>query len=427
MAHEPNLSSPPMKNVSADTDDHGAHSHQPSGEPLLQTTIALLDKLIAVNTVSHRSNLEIIALIEDLLTGHGIASERVPNEAGDKAGLIALIEGRAPDRAAQHARGGAIVLSAHTDVVPVEGQNWSTDPFKLHAADGKLFGRGTADMKGFVACTLAIAPALAARQLSRPVLLAYSYDEEVGCLGVRPLVERLQSDPERYGHPSVAIVGEPSTMRAVTAHKGASRFQTVVTGLEAHSSRSPDGVNAVEYAAAFITILRAMERDWRARVPAPDFAPPYTTFHVGRISGGEALNIVPRRCTVDWEIRPVPGVATSDVLADLAERVAPLIDQMHAVAPDTGIATAVTNVINVFNGDGSNGRAGRLTTRMTGANIADSTVAYMTEAPFFQAAGISSIICGPGDIAQAHAPDEFIEVAELERCLAALERLAEAL
>ncbi len=402
----------------------------------LPEAIRILAELVGFNTVSHNSNLDCISFIEAFLLAAGARCARLPNADGTKASLMAELagSGAAPSPAVDHrtavdpltATPGAVALSAHTDVVPVEGQDWSSDPFTLRQADGRLYGRGTTDMKGFAACMLASVSLFTQRRLRRPIQMLFTYDEEIGCFGVRPLAEKLANGAD-FAPPGVVIVGEPTSMAVVTAHKGACRLRTTVRGREAHSSRTTQGVNAVEYASRFVAHLRDVERDLARQVPGPQFEPPFSTLHVGRMSGGEALNIVPTRCVVDWEIRAVPGVDALAVLEALAAWVDDhLHPDMHAVDPATGITTEVTNNIAPFASDGMEGPAGRLATAMVGAN-APQCVSYMTEAPFFQLAGMSSVVCGPGHIAQAHTADEYIEIAQLDACLRAMERLADVL
>ncbi|MBI1385372.1 MAG: acetylornithine deacetylase [Rhizobiales bacterium] len=380
--------------------------------------ISILERLVAFDTTSRNSNLALLAYVEGLLGAHGIESRRIPDPSGQKASLFATI--------AAHDGGteGGIGLSGHTDVVPVDGQNWSTDPFRLTERDGRLYGRGACDMKGYLACILASLPEFKRKPLARPIHLLFSYDEEVGCTGVRPMIDLIGKSLPR---PDAILVGEPSSMRVIDAHKGATRFQTRVTGREAHSSMSHLGVNAIQYAARAIAGIMEIERELAELAPSPRFTPAYTTLHVGLIEGGTAMNIVPKTCTFSWEARPVPGVsARGDVLARFEANVAaPLVERMRRIDPEAGIATVVSNDIPAFDG-GSDGPGVALARALTGENDM-RVVSFMTEAALFQLAGLSSAVCGPGDIAQAHAPDEFIAIGELERCMGTLERLAASL
>jgi len=376
----------------------------------LAATEQILADLVAFDTTSHLSNLDLIAHVEALLAEHGLSGTRVTNADGDKASLFVRIG---------PADGAGFGLSGHTDVVPVEGQAWATDPFVLTPKGDKLYGRGAADMKGFLACVLAMVPTFVERDLARPIDLLFSYDEEVGCRGVRPLIAELgQSLPE----PEIVIVGEPTSMRVVEAHKGAARFETVVTGHEAHSSLAHLGVNAIQFAAEFIAGLRQIERDLAELASRDRFAPAYSTLHVGLIEGGTAMNIVPKACRFGWEMRAVPGVATADLTERVGAMTREIAARMHTVDLATGIQTTATNDLPAFDaGDGSPATA--LALNLTGENTTD-VVSYMTEASLFQAAGYDSVVCGPGDIAQAHAPDEFIARSQLQSCLDFLERLA---
>lgn len=382
----------------------------------LARTIEILARLVAFDTTSHKTNIPLIAYVEQLYHQYGIVSHRVPTEDGLKSSLFATIGGDGADAA-------GIGLSAHTDVVPVAGQDWSTDPFSLTEADGRLYGRGSCDMKGFIACVLANLEAFTAQPLNQPLHILLSYDEEVGCTGVQPMIAELGG---RLPRPRTIIVGEPTSMQVVDAHKGATRFETVVTGCEAHSSMSHIGVNAIEYGARFVAHLREIEAQLGENAHAHRFTPPRTTLHVGMMSGGTALNIVPKRCQIDWEVRPLPGVAAADILA-AANRFAEdvLVPEMRTVAPEAGIATTVGNDIPAFDA-GAGSQAVSLAFALAGQNETFG-VSYMTEASWLQDGGCPTVVCGPGDIAQAHRPDEFIEIAELEKCLVAMDRLAERL
>ena len=380
----------------------------------VQRIIEILEDLIAFDTTSSKTNIPIIEYIEGYYRELGVASHRVPTQDGLKSSLFASI---GPD--GQTGFG----LSAHTDVVPVEGQDWSTDPFKLTLNDDKLFGRGSCDMKGFIACILEALPRWLKTELSAPIHILLSYDEEVGCTGVRPMIAELG---DRLPKPRAIIVGEPTSMQVVDAHKGASRFVTQVTGCEAHSSMSHIGVNAIEYGARFVAHLREIEKELPPNPQAERFTPPKTTLHVGKMSGGRAMNIVPRECRIDWEVRPLPGVKSADILA-AANRFAEvdLIPEMRAVDPDATIVTTSTNDIPAFDA-GRDSEAVSLAFALAGQNDT-SAVSYMTEASWFQHSGCPTVVCGPGDIAQAHKPDEFIAVSELVKCGAMMDRLGEKL
>ncbi|MHA1523978.1 MAG: acetylornithine deacetylase [Alphaproteobacteria bacterium] len=371
----------------------------------------LLAKLVGFDTTSHLSNLELVHFIRDYLARLGVEAVLIPDETGRKAALFATI-GPPGD--------GGVALSAHTDVVPVAGQDWSTDPFVLTERAGKLYGRGACDMKGFVAACLAMVPDFVAADLAQPIHLAFSYDEEVGCLGVRPMAARMGVDLPRA---QVVIVGEPTMMRAVDAHKSVFAFETVITGHEVHSSTLEQGVNAIEYGVRFINALT----DMGARLREPDqrdarFDPAYSSVHVGEISGGTALNIVPRQCRIHWEIRGLPGADIPAVKAELDAFVASeLVPKMRVVAPETGIETRpLVDALPLSPDPGS--PAETLVKRLIRDN-ATQAVSYATDAGYFQERDMATIVCGPGSIDQAHQRDEFLSVEQLGAGLDFLGRL----
>ncbi len=375
-------------------------------------TIAILERLVAFDTTSAKTNIPCITYIKDYLAGHGIESELVPTADGQKASLYATIgDGARP----------GIGLSGHTDVVPVTGQEWSSDPFKLIERNGKLYGRGSCDMKGFLACVMAMVPEFKQRKLGLPIHILFSYDEEVGCTGVRPMIAELG---KRLVKPRLVIVGEPTTMTVVDAHKGATRFKTTVTGREAHSSMAHIGVNAIHIAGLLIAELGRLEADLRNGQQDERFTPPYSTLQVGLIEGGRAQNIVPRHCSFSWEMRVLPGSSVDATLKRFRTSVEEVhLPAMRRVAVDAAIDTVHMNTVPAFfSGDGS--EAVSLALRLAGQNETYA-VSYGTEAGLFQAAGPPSVIIGPGDIEQAHRPDEFVALTELDKCLAFLERLAD--
>ena len=379
--------------------------------PLARSAVEILDQLVAFDTVSRNSNLELVGWLRDYLARHGIEHEVLPSPDGTKANVFATI-GPA-DRP-------GVVLSGHTDVVPVDGQVWQHDPFRLAQEDGRLYGRGTSDMKGYVACILAIAPRLHAAKLRTPVHLALSYDEEVGCYGVQGIVQHMQAQGLR---PAAALIGEPSRMGVVNGHKGSCGMLTRVEGLSCHSSRTDLGVNAVFYATDLIGMIR---RRAEALAAAPDsvgvFDPPYTTVSVGVVRGGTARNAIPGDCRIEWDIRATrPGMveAVQREVHDYAETV--VVPAMRARHPGAQVVTEmVYDVPPLIPQPGC--AAEVLAQRLSGSD-ATGTVPYGSEAGAFQAAGIPSVICGPGDIAQAHTADEWIEAAELEACMDFLDRL----
>jgi acetylornithine deacetylase len=401
----------PARQIWHKADDRRQESLVPGATP---TPAELLARLVAFDTASARSNLPLIAFVEDYLGSHGVAARRLPSEDGSKASLFATI---GPSGT------GGIGLSGHTDVVPVEGQTWSSDPFTVVERSGRLYGRGTCDMKGFLACVLAAVPMFAARRLAEPVHLVFSYDEEVGCTGVRPLIAELgRSLPK----PRLVIVGEPTSMQPVDAHKGIHAFETRVTGREAHSSMTHLGVNAIVCAAQMIVELDRIAADMRSRRDGPRFEPPWTTVHVGRIEGGVQRNIVPRHCAFVWEFRRVPATDPEKIPRRLdafaRER---LLPAMRAVAPDADIVTRETNQVPALE-EGTGSGALSLALALAGRNEAGA-VSYGTEAGLFALAGCPAVVCGPGDIAQAHAADEFIDAAQLDACMHFLGRLADRL
>ena len=366
---------------------------------------------MAFDTTSAKSNLALIAFVEDYLKGHGIASTRVPSPDGAKADLFATIgpEGH-----------GGIGLSGHSDCVPVEGQHWTSDPFTLTKRGGKLYGRGSCDMKGFIACVLAAVPSFKARTLKEPVHIIISYDEEVGCTGVRPLIARLGSDLPR---PRAVIVGEPTGMAVIDAHKRIDTYRTRVTGREAHSSMPKLGVNAIDAAAALIGELERTGAAIAERQNDERFEPPHSTVCVGTIEGGTAPNIVPKNCEFQWQVRSLPTADPAELprnLAAFAETAQ--LPRMRQITKEARIATESEGSVPAFvAAPGSDAVA--LTLALTGARRTQA-VSYTTEAGLFEEAGLPAAICGPGNIAQAHAADEYVAVSQLEACLDFLDGLA---
>jgi len=370
----------------------------------------LLARLVHFDTTSHKSNLALVAFIEDYLAQHGLASQLVPNAEASKASLYASIG---------PAGVPGVALSGHTDVVPVEGQTWSSDPFVLAERDGRLYGRGTADMKGFLACVLAAVPDFLQRKLAVPIHLVFSYDEEVGCLGVRPLIAEIR---RRFVTPRMVVVGEPTSMSVVDAHKGPVRWHVEVKGRAAHSSMAPLGVNAISVAGKLLQELSRIERELKVAPRAERFDPPYATLQVTRIDGGTATNIVPVYCRFDFDVRALPGVDVTAIdrrIRAFAERVC--VPEMRRVALESGIDIHVANQVPPF-AAGSASEAVALALHLAGSNETHA-VSYATEAGLFQEAGSSAVVIGPGDIAQAHSADEFIAKDQLGTCMAFLDRL----
>lgn len=375
------------------------------------SAITLLDRLVSFDTTSHKSNRALVAFVQDYLSGHGIASEIVPTADGEKASVFATIG---------PAGVPGIGLSGHTDVVPADPQAWTSDPFTLRQSDGRLYGRGTADMKGYLACAMAMVPSFKARPLRTPIYLLFSYDEETGCTGVRPMIAELG---DRLPKPRAVIVGEPTSMAVVDAHKGPVRWSVDITGRAAHSSMAPLGVNAIAAASHLIVELQRIERDLAALPPDPRFTPPFPTLQVTEISGGIAANIVPAACRFGFEVRALPGIDIDAIerrLVDFAN--AELLPAMQRVAPEACIAIRQTNRVPPFAAGSSDIVA--LALKLAGQNDTQA-VSYATEAGLFQAANVPAVVCGPGDIAQAHTADEWIAVSEIESCLAFMDRLAD--
>ncbi len=375
------------------------------------TSRAVLERLIGFATVSRDSNLELIGFIRDYLAGLGVESELFLNEEGTKANLFATIG--PTDR-------GGVVLSGHTDVVPVDGQAWSVEPFRLSERDGRLYGRGTADMKGFIASVLAAVPAFLAQPLTTPVHLAFSYDEEVGCLGVRSMLEALEQRPNK---PRLCLIGEPTELKPVLGHKGKLAMRCQVHGAACHSAYAPYGVNAIEYAAQLIGKLGEIGGEL-ARPENHDarFDPPFSTVQTGVIKGGRALNIVPEECEFDFEVRALPGFEAK-VVAERLQTYAEtdLLPRMRAVSETSDIRL---KPLSAYPGLATpeDSEAARLLALLSGSEDF-GTVAFGTEGGLFDQAGIPTVVCGPGSMDQGHKPDEFVSVVQLQGCDAMLLRL----
>ena len=364
---------------------------------------ALMETLVAFPTVSRDTNLPLIDWVETYLSGHGITCHRHYHPEGTKAALFAHV-GPAVE--------GGIVLSGHTDVVPVDGQPWTSDPFEVVEKDGKYFGRGCCDMKGFDALAIWALVEAQQREITRPLQIALSYDEEIGCNGAPPLIEAMA---ETLPKASAVIVGEPSMMKAVTAHKGGISFEVHLHGFEVHSSLLHTGVSAVLYGAKLIDWANQKNADSMARTPsdvAALFDPPWTTVHVGQVQGGTAQNITAKDCTFGMEIRMVPDEDPDMWRQLFLDKVAEVEAEMQAVVPETSIEVRTGYGLPGFAPE-TDGLAETIARQITGDN-GQHVVSYGTEASHFQSAGYSVVVCGPGDIAQAHQPDEFISVAQFD-------------
>lgn len=365
------------------------------------TPTEMLEKLVSFPTVSRDTNIPLIDFVGGYLAGHGVDSHRVTSPCGTKQNLYALV-GPSVE--------GGVVLSGHTDVVPVDGQNWTTDPWVLTEKGGRLYGRGSCDMKGFVALSLAAVPKALAGDLKRPLQLALTYDEETGMDGAMRLVPEMVANMPKA---EAVVVGEPSEMQVVTAHKGGLMFMTHVRGFEVHSSMVDTGVSAVMVAARLITWLEDRMGENRAAAdPKSLFVPNYTTMHVGRINGGTATNITAKDCSFSCDIRRLPSDMSVDWLGRFRAECDRVQAQMQAIHPDTGIDIEVIGDIPGCRPEQALA-AEALCRQITGDN-AEHVVSYGTEAGLFQDGGYSVCICGPGAIDQAHQPDEFIEISELQ-------------
>jgi acetylornithine deacetylase len=376
----------------------------------------MLERLVGFPTVSRDSNLALIEWVEAYLDDYGVEHWRIENDDGSKANLLARI-GPAVE--------GGVVLSGHTDVVPVDGQPWTSDPFTLvDKGNGRLYGRGTCDMKGFIACALAEVPTWVNLDLKVPITLALSYDEEVGCIGAPRMIERLLADHPR---PAAVIVGEPTLMQPVVAHKGSTNLRTTVTGRAAHSSQVNQGVSAIHVAARLVTRIEDVMAELQAEGRVDEaFNVVHSSLHVGRIAGGTAINIMARECSFDWEIRHLPRDRFEDLLERVNAYARELESRMHDKAPETGIVTErLTQSVPAL-ADDNNTEVLALCHALLGEHPAGA-VAYATEAGQFQREGLPTLICGPGSIGQAHQPDEYLEIAQLEEGVRFMQALGERL
>jgi acetylornithine deacetylase len=386
------------------------HSRLPQWDKEMDS-IGILERLIAFPTVSRDSNLDLIAYAADLLGASGIASQIIRSADGHKANLFATIG---------PADKPGIMLSGHTDVVPVDGQNWTLPPFAMTARDGKLYGRGAADMKGFVASALATCVKASKMALRTPLHLALSYDEEVGCLGVRDLIQMLSAAPQR---PLLCIVGEPTDMQVATGHKGKLAARALCKGREGHSALAPLALNAIHLGCDFVRALRdEQDRLTREGARDGDYDIPYTTVHVGKINAGVALNIVPNLCVVDFEIRNVAADDAAGILDRLRDAASRIAVDAASIAPEAAIDIEITNSYPGLDTPATS-EAVAFVKSLIGAN-STMKVAFGTEGGLFSRdLGTPAVVCGPGSMAQGHKPDEFVSVEQLRRCDEMLERL----
>ncbi len=379
------------------------------------TAVDLLTELLAFDTTSHRSNLALIAFVEDWLNRHGVTSRRVPDASGEKANLYATIG--PPDRP-------GVMLSGHTDTVPVTGQAWTVEPFRVTADGERLYGRGAADMKGFLAAVLAAVPKLVEADLAVPVHIAFSHDEEIGCVGVRTLLADLAEQPVR---PAACLIGEPTSMHVATAHKGKLGARLHVRGKACHSGMAPEGVNAIHAAARLTGRIEAMAAGKATRGPFDErFRIPHTTLQVGTIQGGTVLNIVPQDCRLDFEIRNVPEDDPEELLGELMRFAASLEAEMRARHPDAGVHLERLNDYPGLSMADDHALVDFVLALLDDRSL--ERIGYGTEGGLFQRElDIPALVCGPGSMAQGHQPDEFVTRDQLARCGAFLDRLIDAL
>jgi acetylornithine deacetylase len=390
-------------------------AHQSDRLPERASSAELLARLVSFDTTSRNSNLELIGFVRSLLDAHGVSYRVSLDPTGRKANLHATIGPRSA---------GGVALSGHVDTVPVDGQAWSADPFVLRSADGRLYGRGSTDMKGFVACCLAAVPELSSRRLARPVHLFITYDEETDMGGARRLIRDLEESGLK---PALCIVGEPSLMQPILAHKGRLALRVTARGKPGHSSQPGRGVNAVHAVAEAIAYVAAEQRRFAMEGPfAEGFDPPHTTPHVGTVAGGTVLNMIPERASFVMEWRTIPADDADAEVERLRAHITRAIEPaMHAVDPTTGFDFEVIDAIPGMALDPDH-ELTTLVKQLTGSN-GTGKVSYGTEGGLYERAGIATIVCGPGYIAQAHQPDEWIAAAELAACDAFLRRLADRL
>lgn len=376
----------------------------------LAEQIAWIERLVGYDTTSSKSNLALIDDVDAYLKREGAETYRVYNEDRTKANLYAIV---GPNRA------GGVVLSGHTDVVPIDGQAWTTDPWTVTEKDGKLYGRGTCDMKSFSAIALSLVPEMKAAGLKRPVIFALSYDEEIGLFGAPHMIAEIR---DQLPPPQAVIVGEPTMMKVIDGHKGIASFRTTVTGYTTHSSQPDRGVSAVEAAAKLISIIADMrERRMRGADPECPFKPPFSSVTVNVVRGGTQLNIMAGECTFEWDCRAIPGDSANDIFEEFADRARGVEAEMRARAPGCRVETQqITNAPPLA--PNPDNPAADLAKSLTGQNATD-VVSYAAEAGQFQEAGFSVVVCGPGSIDQAHQPNEFISLDQVGQATVFLRKL----
>ena len=378
----------------------------------LDNTVTILERLVSFDSVSGRPTHGIVGYITDYLASHGIEATLSYDAAGERANVFATI-GPEVD--------GGVVFNGHTDVVPVAGQEWSSDPFILTRKGDRLYGRGSVDMKGFLACVLGAVPAFKAADLKKPVHIAFSFDEETGGLGMPYLLQHMAGKPFR---PSVVVIGEPTGMNIITGHKGGYEMRTEVTGFEVHSSDPGKGVNAISCAMRMIAKIEEIGARLAARpAPGSPYVPPYTTFNIGTISGGVVRNATAGWCNFDWEFRPLPGDDGAAILAELdAYAAETLLPAMRAISADADIRNIAEVWVPPLD-DRNAAEATEFVSKVTGLNSSD-VVSFGTDGGYFSDAGFSTVVFGPGSINRAHKPDEYIEISELAEGLDFLEKAA---
>ena len=377
-------------------------------EEVFPETLKILSDLIKFPTVSGTSNIQLIDYCERKLSTLGADSFKTFDDKKLRVNLFSTINGT------RKLNGGGIILSGHTDVVPASGKGWTSNPFVASNRNNKLYGRGSCDMKGFIACALALAPHFAKQKLKKPIHFSFTYDEETACQGAPVMLKELK---KRKINCSVCIIGEPTSMKAIQAHKGCYEYSTHFTGLAGHGSAPDKGVNAVEYATKFISKLMDIREELKKREPKNSiFNPPYTTLQIGRIKGGLARNVIADQCTVDWELRPVvfeDGVFVNKIMDDYVKNT--LLPEMKKIYPKSNIKKEIIGEVVGFDKE-EKSQAVNLICNLTGNNSKD-VVSFGTEAGLFQELGISTVVCGPGSIEQAHKIDEYVSHEQLKECL----------